>query len=285
MVLSEDSCRLRQSHREHERDGATYMTDSSVPSRHRTTESRVTRRGAAWLLALLALVHTFLIFLWVAPVNPMRDAVGNARLTSYINPYFEQSWSVFAPTPRRISDSIRIRAVVEDPKTGQETRTEWVDVTTLVTRKIKYDITPARIEEATRRIGARINSNMFKFNDEQKLLVQGGYLTTSTDKLAEALLAAKGDGQGDANEINAYILYDDMLVRFATMYAQAAWDGKVTQIQYKVGYQAVPAYAQHNNVKVNDVRVTWWDFGWRKARPGSSSAQKAFDSYVKGLQG
>lgn len=246
------------------------------------------RRLVVVTIGVVLAVHTAAITIWIQPPNPFRDAVGGENLYRYINNEFfpfEQSWSVFAPTPRRISDTIRLRAVVEDPKTGQETRTEWVDVTTLVTRKIKYDITPARIEEATRRIGARINSNMFKFNQEQKLLVQGGYLKTSTDKLAEALLAAKGDGQGDANEINAYILYDDMLVRFATMYAQAAWDGKVTQIQYKVGYQAVPAYAQRNNVKVNDVRVTWWDFGWRKAQPGSSSAQKAFDSYVKGLQG
>jgi hypothetical protein len=261
------------------------MTDpSTTASRHRTTEGRVAPRAVAWILALLAAVHCFLILLWVAPVNPLRDAVGNERLTGYINPYFEQSWSVFAPTPRRISDSIRIRAVVEDPKTGKSTRTEWVDVTTLVSRKIKYDVTPARIEEATRRIGSRINSSMFKFNDQQKLLVQGGYLTTSTRKLAEGLLAAKGNGKGDAAEINSYIVYDEMLVRFATMYAEGKWDGKVSQIQYKVGYQQVPAYAQRNNVKLGDVRVTYWDFGWRKAIPASADGQRAFDDYVEELE-
>ncbi|MEJ7636332.1 DUF5819 family protein [Aeromicrobium sp.] len=261
------------------------MTDSPAGSRHSTTEFRASRRTFAWILGLLIAVHSFLVLLWVAPVNPMRDAVGNERLTTYINKgHFEQSWSVFAPTPRRLSDTIRLRALVKDPKTGQVSRTEWVDVTALVTRKIKYDITPPRVEEATRRLGSRINAAMFKFNQDQKLLVQGSYITTSTDELAKAMLAAKGTGAGDVAEINAYILYDEMLTRFASMYTEATFGGKVTQIQYKVGYQAVPPYAQRNTVKVSDVRVTNWDFGWRKAIPGTKDAQRAFDGYVEGLE-
>lgn len=262
---------------------ADASADTPGASRHAASSGPTSRRLVAWSLATLVALHSVLILLWVAPVNPMRDAVGNARLASYINPWFEQSWSVFAPTPRRFSDVIRIRASVQN-EDGTTEITEWAPVTDDVTSKVLYDMTPPRFEEATRRLASRVNGVMFKFNAQQRQLVRGGYIETSTDQLAEALFLVRGNDGAGEGDINSYILHDKVLTNFSTMYAQARWggDGKeVVQIQYLVGYQTVPAYASRNETTLDESPVQNWVFGWRGADPGSQIEQDAFDDYVK----
>ena len=255
---------------------------AAATSRHASNGHTAFRRAVTWVIAAALAVHGVLVLLWVAPGNPMRDAVGTVRLANYINPHWEQSWSVFAPTPRRISDSVRIRAVMKEK--GKEPKaTEWVDVTADVTAKVRYDMTPARIEEATRRLGARVNGVMFNFNATQRELVKAGYITTSTKDLAEALNKTRGNGRGTPDQVQQYITADESLRRFATAYASARWDGEVQQIQYLVGYQMVPAYASRNEVKLSEVPVRTWITGWRGPAKVSAAEQRAFDSYVKSL--
>lgn len=71
---------------------------NTAPSPHATTVPSTARRGLIWTLAA---VHSILLMIWAMPDNPLRAAVGPDGLRSYINPYFEQSWSIFAPLPLR----------------------------------------------------------------------------------------------------------------------------------------------------------------------------------------
>ena len=232
---------------------------------------------------MLAAVHSVLIMIWVLPDNTLRSAVGPDRLRSYINPYFEQSWSIFAPTPLRGGENVQIRAYVGDYKAGTGKATQWYDITAKEDDKIEYLLNPSRIHSATRRLGADMNSLVIKLNKNQRLLVQGDYAgspRTDMDKpdLKKDLL--KANTGRSAGTIAPYLRTDEMLTRFVTLYATARWGKNVTEIQFRVGHRLVPNYSVRNDVKFLDVPFTYSRFGWREAMPANSDAQTAFDAYV-----
>ena len=84
-----------------------------TPSRHATELPSKGRRAVVVGIAVIAVVHSVLVMVWVMPTNPIRDAIGADRVSRYINNGvvpFEQSWSVFAPTPRRGGENVQVRA-------------------------------------------------------------------------------------------------------------------------------------------------------------------------------
>lgn len=238
------------------------------------------RRLTIYVLAFLAIGHSFLIMLWVAPTNPMRDAVGAERLRSYIYPYFEQSWSVFAPVPRRGGENVQIRAYVGDFTAQTGKMTDWYDVTSKEDQKIKYLVNPSRIHSATRRLGGNMNSLMVKLNQSQRAIVQGNYVDSPRTDLGKNLLKANKGGAARPVDVVTYMRTDEMMTRFATMYGTARWGKGVTMIQFRVGHRTVPNYTRRNEVNFLDVPFTYFRYGWRKAMPGDSNAQSAFNGYV-----
>ncbi|MBC7593260.1 MAG: hypothetical protein H7288_04880 [Kineosporiaceae bacterium] len=230
-------------------------------------------------------VHSILLMIWVMPDNPLRATVGPDRLRSYINPYFEQSWSIFAPLPLRGGENVLIRAYVGNRKAGTGKATDWYDITAKEDERIKYLLNPSRIHSATRRLGSDMNSLLPDLNKDQRLLVQGDYLgLPQTDPgnmdLGKDLLKANTDGSAAPETIAAYLRTDQMLTRFATLYATARWGEGVTELQFRVGHRLVPNYDVRNDVNFLDVAFTYSRFGWREAMPANGDAQAAFDGYV-----
>ena len=117
---------------------------NTAPSPHATRVPTTARRGLIWTLAALAVVHSILLMIWVMPDNPLRAAIGTDRLRSYINPYFEQSWSIFAPTPLRGDENVQIRAYVGDYKARTGKATDWYDITAKEDERIKSLPNPFR---------------------------------------------------------------------------------------------------------------------------------------------
>lgn len=261
---------------------AVFVIDTA-PSPHATRVPTTARRGLIWTLAVLASVHSVLIMIWVLPDNTLRSAVGPDRLRSYVNPYFEQSWSIFAPTPLRGGENVQIRAYVGDYKAGTGKATQWYDITAKEDDKIEYLLNPSRIHSTTRRLGGDMNSLVIKLNKNQRFLVQGDYVgspQTDMDKpdLKKDLLKANTGRSPDI--IASYLRTDEVLTRFVTLYATARWGKNVTEIQFRVGHRLVPNYSVRNDVKFLDVPFTYSRFGWREAMPANSNAQAAFDAYV-----
>lgn len=253
------------------------------PSRHTTELPSPARKSIVWVIAFVAALHSFLVMLWVMPVNPIRDAVGQQRLAQYINNDimpFEQSWSVFAPTPRRGGENVVVRAYIGDPKKGEGKLTNWFDITADEDRRIQYLVNPARIHSATRRLGGNINASMPKFNARQQLLTRGNYVETSTKVLYSRLEKLNPTPIG-RNDVVGYAENDAMLTRFLTMYATARWGEGITMIQYRVGHRSVPNYSKRKEIDFRDVPYTYYTFGFRKPLHVGGDAQKAFDRYVE----
>ena len=219
-------------------------------------------------------VHSFLVMVWVMPVNPIRDAVGQQRLATYINPYFEQSWSVFAPVPRRGGENVLIRASIDGKVT------EWYDVTADEDRRIKFLVNPSRIHTATRRLGGNLNTAMANYGSDELRIIVGAYVETPRSQLASSLLAVNRKGVAGEANTSLYLRNDEMLTQFTTMYATARWGKGATMVQFRVGHRSVPNYSVRKDTNFLDVPFTYYSFGWRKAMPGNRDAQEAFDDYV-----
>lgn len=236
-----------------------------TPSRHATELPSRGRRAVVAGIAVVAVVHSVLVMVWVMPTNPIRDAIGAGRVSRYINNGvvpFEQSWSVFAPTPRRAGENVQVRAY--DGETG--TTTDWYDITADEDERIRHLPNPSRIHSVTRRLGGGANGLLADFSTAQIDLI-----SSDTPSRREMVRRLPDD----------YVELDEMLTRFGTMYAIARWGDSVTMVQIKVGHRRVPAFAKRHRADLLDVPYTYRTLGWRTALRGDAGAQEAFDDYVE----
>ena len=236
-----------------------------MPTRHATAIPSGGRRAVVWAIAAAAVVHSALVAVWVMPTNPIRDAIGAGRVDAYINNGIvplEQSWSVFAPTPRRGGENVRVRAY--NGETG--TTTDWFDITADEDERILHVPNPSRVHTVSRRLGGGANEQLADLTDVQLDLV------SSDEPSRREMLRLLPDD---------YVDLDEMLTRFGTMYAIARWGDGVTMVQIKIGHRRVPAFANRARADFLDVPFTYRTLGWRKALRGDADAQAAFDGYVE----
>jgi hypothetical protein len=236
-----------------------------MPTRHATVIPSGGRRAVLWVIAAIAVVHSVLVALWVTPTNPIRDAIGSGRVDAYITNGivpFEQSWSVFAPTPRRGGESVQVRAY--NGETGATT--DWFDITADEDERILHVPNPARIHAVTRRLGGSANEQLADLTATQLDLV------SSDEPSRREMLRLLPDD---------YVDLDEMLTRFGTMYAIARWGDGITQVQIKIGHRRVPVFANRARADFLDVPFTYRTIGWRKAWRSDADAQAAFDDYVE----
>ena len=234
------------------------------PTRHATELPSAGRRAIVLGIVLAFAVHSVLIMVWVMPTNPIRDAIGPGRVDAYVNNEvvpFEQSWSVFAPTPRRGGENVHVRAY--DGETG--TTTDWYDITADEDERILHVPNPSRIHAVTRRLGGEVNEELPDLTDTQLDLI-------SSD--------APSRGELVRRLPDDLVRVDEMLTRFASMYAVARWGDRVSMVQVRVGHRSVPAFAKRDRVEFADVPFTYRTIGWRDAVHGGAAAQAAFDGYV-----
>ncbi len=236
-----------------------------VPTRHATEMPSSGRRAIVLAIALAFAVHSILVMVWVMPTNPIRDAIGSARVDGYVNNGivpFEQNWAVFAPTPRKGGETVQVRAY--DGETG--TTTDWYDITADEDERIRHVPNPARFHSVTRRLGAEVNDQLPDLTEAQRDLI-----SSESPSREDVVRRLPGD----------LIRVDEMLTRFGTMYAVARWGDRVSMVQVRVGHRSVPIFARRDRVDFLELPFTYRTIGWRSALRGDAEAQAAFDDYVE----
>lgn len=246
------------------------------------SESSATSHGrpGAWqkaivlIIGLLAIVHTVLIAAWLAPSSPVRDAIGNARLAQYVDPYFQQSWSALDPTAQVVDEKLFMRAQLLDVGSNKKRTTAWLDMTAAEQPSLLHSLLPARVHLINRRLATNLNAATFGLNEAQRALARKDYVSAPLVRFS-----GKFNAVGRfPNAVLNYVLYDQMTVQFASMYARAKWGGEVLKVQYKVGRLVEPSFKGRHDKKPS---FAYFSYGWRKAIPGLVDAQSSFDSYLK----
>lgn len=227
------------------------------------------------VLAVVAVAHSLVVALWLAPSGPVREAAGGSMLARYVDPYFRQSWDTLEPSSQRVDEALWVRARVrlDDERIAQ---TPWLDVTRAGNAAVARDVAPARVHEAGRRLAVNLNSVMFELGDDGRELVLESYAGRPVEELTGPLLSA-----GVSPEmVRFYLDVDAMATRWASLYTQATLEERVVQVQYRVGRRTVPE--RGSGQRIEDVPFEWFDAGWRRAERGSAAARSAFDDWIAG---
>lgn len=241
-----------------------------------TPEVSVTRWQSGLMLTIAAavVVHSAVVGLWLSPVSPIRDSVGSSTLTSYVNPYFRQSPSTIDPGLQRADEALLVRARVLDDA-GEVVETAWVDVTA---RLESNGLLRTRMDRAARSLATNLNVAIASFPKAARPLVEQD-LTEEDRAVRQVEIEAEG-----ATPFVAQTFFANwaMATQFGTLFATAAADGTVEQIQVRVGLRRVPAYGDRIDEQLDDEDYAWTTLGWRDAIAGNEEAQRAFDDYVGG---
>lgn len=225
-------------------------------------------------LAVVALVHSLLVGLWLAPSGPVRDAAGGSQLSRYVDPYFRQSWDLLGSSSQRVDETLWVRGRV---RSGDDvTETPWLDVTGADLTRTRHDLAPARIHLAGRRLATNLNDAMFALGPAGRTAVRASYVGTPVEEL-RGVLVESGVGVDAAR---TYLGVDAMVTSFASLYTQAYAGERTVQVQYRLGRRTVPPRDDSAETRIDDVDFEWFDAGWRKADQTSAEARAAFDSFV-----
>ncbi|MFG2261753.1 DUF5819 family protein [Streptomyces sp. NPDC048720] len=93
------------------------------------------------LFLATALVHVALVFLQVAPPNPLSRQYG-PQINAWIFPLFEQNWRLFAPEPESVNRQISARTAHTTPD-GTVQVSKWFDLTAVDTSAVRHDPFPS----------------------------------------------------------------------------------------------------------------------------------------------
>lgn len=233
-------------------------------------------RGVALVAVLLTGWHLFASFLWISPPSELRALVPGDLLSSYMLPWYGQSWSVFAPEPINGDYRLRVRAVVDRGTDASGAPvlevTDWVDATAIELSMSRYSLFPPRAAGlATQQASALLNA-WTELTDEQQQAVT---LASDPgddwpDRMRDELIALGGGAS-----VDDYIAQERSTAAYATQVALAVWgDSAVSQVQFEVSRQNVVPFEQRNDPDAERPDPQIASTGWRApiVLPGQSTA-------------
>lgn len=216
-------------------------------------------RGVLTLAVLFTAWHVFASFLWIAPVTPLRELVPGNLLTSYMIPWYGQSWSVFAPEPINGDYRFKVRAVVVD-EAGAERETEWVTTTDVELAMSRHNLIPPRAAGLGTHQSSLLKSAYDQLTDEQRKTAALNYF--EGDAWLGRMQDAMNDQGADKNVVVRYIVQERYSDAYATQAARAIWGDSVIRVQYQAVRQNIIPFTERNNPAAKrpaeQVALTGW---------------------------
>ncbi|MGW6939385.1 DUF5819 family protein [Streptomyces xanthophaeus] len=117
--------------------------DTSLTGGVRTLKAML--RIAVALCLVTALVHVVLVFLHVAPSNPVSKRY-NSQVNGWVYPLFEQNWRLFAPDPDSFNRQILARTAHADSK-GSVRVTPWLDLAAVDHSAVDHNVFPSHTSQ------------------------------------------------------------------------------------------------------------------------------------------
>lgn len=101
------------------------------------------------LCVATALIHVLLVFLHVAPPNPLSHQY-NRQVNAWVFPLFEQNWRLFAPDPESVNREISARTMHTGPD-GTARVSGWFDLTAVDNSAVEHNAFPSHTAQNTLR--------------------------------------------------------------------------------------------------------------------------------------
>ena len=234
-------------------------------------------RGAAVALALVLSFHFAATALWVSPAAPLYDALAPV-LNPYMQPFFQQGWSLFAPDPPEGDYAFLLRARWTDRSTGQLRTSGWVDVTTREWSGILHNPLHSRSDMDTDELSRILSGDQGNLSDNQTSIVERDYSHSGWGHLLAELSAQKG---ADPGLLEAYVRHERVAAAFATQYAYALWGSDIEAVQVRLRYTPVPDF-EYRADKDALPEDSFTYYGWRPTVVFDGQSQKNFAEAVLG---
>lgn len=210
-------------------------------------------RLIAFFAVLLTAWQVFASFLWIAPYSAnAREVVPGDMLTSYMIPFFGQSWSVFAPEPINGDYHFNVRAVIAD-ESGVETETGWVSATDVELSMIQYNLTPPRAGIQSSEVASSYKDAFDRMGEVDRAIIAAEFSVDDWEVGLRAALEASRDGDEQTAHSNRDAHIDTLIAQerrstaYATQVAKAIWGDEVQRVQYRVSRQNIIPFAQRHN--------------------------------------
>lgn len=234
------------------------------------------RKVKPWVRVLVGLAtiltawQVFASFLWIAPYSPLREVVPGNMLTSYMIPFFGQSWSVFAPEPINGDYHFNVRAVIEED--GQDIETGWVSATDVELSMIQYNLFPPRAGIQSSEVASNFKGAYDSLGESQRNTVAQAFTGETWEAdLYNALLqgSVAGDGsdllgdEADETAVAEQLAQERLSTLYATQVARAIWGDGVKQVQFRVSRQNIVPFAERHNPDAERPAPMMTESGWR----------------------
>ena len=211
-------------------------------------------RLVALIAVILAAWHIFASFLWIAPYSEnAREVVPGDLLTSYMIPFFGQSWSVFAPEPINGDYHFNVRAVIVGAD-GEEQETGWVSATDVELSMIQYNLVPPRAGIQSSEVASGYKDAFDRMEEVDRAIIGGDFAVDEWEIGLRAALEQQDDEQVSAlapdvrgARIDELLAEEHRSTAYATQVAKAIWGDDVRQVQYRVSRQNIVPFAQRHD--------------------------------------
>jgi len=197
---------------------------------------------AATCLAVggLLVLHFSMTLLYVAPRN-LISARADKAINSYMLPYFDQDWRLFAPDPAKTDPHILVHAKVVDVN-QQEQVTPWLDITSSELTRVRGHWFPDRVS----RLSAKVAGNL-----------------TEAAERHEQFESDQQQEPANLQEAPRKKLDEAFARALATRAARAQWGERVAEVQIRlVGHiPPPPAFSEAqdaSNPEVIQHDLPWW---------------------------
>lgn len=243
---------------------------SEAPPAKPAPKPKVWVRLVALAAALFTAWHILASFLWIAPYSAnAREIVpgGQSTLSSYMIPFFGQSWSVFAPEPINGDYHFNVRATLAD---GSETG--WVSATDVELSMIRYNLFPPRAGIQSSEVASNYKGAYDKLYATQRTVVGGDFVVENWEVGLQAALEKQPDPQaadganaqaGNTAEITKLLAEEHRTTAYATQVARAIWGDDVEKVQFRVSRQNIVPFAERHNPQAQRPEPTVVLPGWR----------------------
>jgi Family of unknown function (DUF5819) len=227
------------------------------------------------VLALVLSFHFAATALWVSPAAPLYHALAPV-LNPYMQPFFRQGWSIFAPNPIQGDSTLLLRARWTDRSTGGLRTSGWVDVTRREWSGILHNPLHPRSDLDTYGLYQILNEDRDNLTDNQASICERDYSHSGWDQLRADLSAQRG---ADRDWLESYVRHERVAAAFATQYAYAWWGPDVEAVQIRLMYTPVPGFEG----RAGDAQPkSGFTYGWRPTVVFDGQSQRYFAETVRG---
>ncbi|MEV4923981.1 DUF5819 family protein [Streptomyces roseoverticillatus] len=100
---------------------------------------------AAAACVATVIVHVSMVFLSVAPPNTVSQRY-EGRISTWVYPYFEQNWRLFAPDPEGARRRVLARTATTSPD-GARQVSGWIDLSAIDASAVRHNAFPSHINQ------------------------------------------------------------------------------------------------------------------------------------------